>query len=470
MNDLTDQQLLRDYAERRSEAAFTELVRRHVDVVHSAAGRMTGDAHSAEDVTQAVFLALAHNAARLSRHPVLSGWLHTTARHLAAKTVRAATRRQFREQEAAAMNLSSSTEKDPPWADVAPHLDAALGDLNEAERDAVLLRYFEKKSAPEIAALLGTSPAAAQKRVTRAVERLRESFSRRGVTIGAAGLALVIGAHAVQASPAGFATTISSATLAASAVPASTAIATTKAIAMTTIQKTVVTITLATFAGAGVYEAHQAQQLRTQNRALKQQQASMAQPFLPAPNAGDDTANGLANLREENEQLKSNQTELLKLRGEVAALRSETTDADKKAKTAEQKLAAIESSASLFMAHEAATINAGKMMSLQFRVFADTNDNQFPTPAQFVNGQREGGPFRIGVEGIGAFEYINPGAGWREHPNTVVLRQRIAQQTVNGTWERIYAFADGSVQTALSNDGNFDAWEKINTYQAGTNQ
>ena len=208
MNALTDQQLLRDYAERRSEAAFAELVRRHVDLVHSAARRMTGEAHSAEDVTQTVFVALAQNAARLAEHPVLSGWLHTTARHLAAKTVRVTVRRQLREQEAAAMNPLLSAENEIPWEHVAPCLDAALGELNEIERDALLLRYFEKKSAPEIAALLGISNAAAQKRVSRAVERLREFFAQRGLTAGTGGLAVVINANAVQAAPLGLAVTI----------------------------------------------------------------------------------------------------------------------------------------------------------------------------------------------------------------------------------------------------------------------
>jgi RNA polymerase sigma factor (sigma-70 family) len=464
VNDPTNQQLLRDYAERHSEVAFTELVRRHVDLVHSAARRMTDDTHSAEDVTQAVFMALAQNAARLSRHPVLSGWLHTAARHLAAKTVRAAARRQLREQEAAAMNQPSANE--PSWDDVAPHLDAALGELNDAERDAILLRYFEKKSAPEIAALIGTSTAAAQKRVTRAVERLRESFSRRGVTIGTGGLALVLGAHAVQAAPMGFAATISTTTLAAPAVSAAGLITTTKALVMTTLQKAIVAITLATLAGAGVYEARQASQLRKQNQALEQQQAPLAEQLRQLRN-NEDAANGLASLRQENEQLKSNQTELIKLRGEVGALQREANDADQRAKAAEDKLSAAFSSASVFKGHEAATINSAKMLSLQFLVFAGNHDNQFPTNLIQLR-QQMGSDFSNSA--IGLFEVIAPGTNWSAHPNAVVLRERIAQQAIDGTWERIYAFADGSVQKALSNDGNFEAWEKVNTYSPPPSQ
>ena len=65
MNCLSDQQLLRDYALRRSEAAFAELVRRHLDFVYSAALRMVRDGHLAEDVSQSVFMALARNAQQL---------------------------------------------------------------------------------------------------------------------------------------------------------------------------------------------------------------------------------------------------------------------------------------------------------------------------------------------------------------------------------------------------------------------
>ena len=86
MNNLTDQQLLSDYAGCRSETAFAELVRRHVDFVYSAAVRMVRDAHLAEDVTQTVFVALAQNAQSLMDRPVLSGWLHRTAQNLAANS------------------------------------------------------------------------------------------------------------------------------------------------------------------------------------------------------------------------------------------------------------------------------------------------------------------------------------------------------------------------------------------------
>jgi len=217
VNEATDQQLLRDYAERDSEAAFTELVQRRIDLVYSAAFRMTGSAHSAQDVTQAVFVTLAHNAGRLTRHPVLSGWLHTTARNVAAKHVRATLRRQQHEQEAAAMNELLSTAPDASLDAIVPHLDAAIGELSESDRDAVLLRYFEGKSASEMATILGVSDEAAQKRVIRAVDRSREFFTKRGVTVGTSGLVLVISANAVQAAPAGLASTISAAALAGTA-------------------------------------------------------------------------------------------------------------------------------------------------------------------------------------------------------------------------------------------------------------
>src|SRR5262245_31225449 len=105
---------------------------------------MVCDAHLAQDVTQAVFIALAKNAAQLTNRPILSGWLHRTAQNIAAQTVRTDVRRRAREQEAAAMNELLSATPDASWEQLAPHLDAALGELDESGRDALLFRYFER--------------------------------------------------------------------------------------------------------------------------------------------------------------------------------------------------------------------------------------------------------------------------------------------------------------------------------------
>ena len=84
-----DLELLRRYGTERSEAAFTELVKRHIDLVYSAALRqVSGDMPAAEDVTQAVFVDLARKAPRLGRHTSLAGWLYTSTRFLAAKARR----------------------------------------------------------------------------------------------------------------------------------------------------------------------------------------------------------------------------------------------------------------------------------------------------------------------------------------------------------------------------------------------
>jgi RNA polymerase sigma factor (sigma-70 family) len=325
VNSWTDQQLLHDYAEHRSEAAFAEIVRRYVDLVYSAALRMVCDAHLAEDVTQGAFVALARNARRLTDHSVLSGWLHRTAQNLAANVVRSDVRRRAREQEAATMNELLAAGPETNWEAIAPHLDAALGDLSEAERDVVLLRYFERKSAQEMAGILGISDEAAQKRVSRAVERLREFFSKRNITVGAGGLAVLISANAVQSAPVGLAVTISASVALAGTTAAATAtVITTKVIAMTTLQKAIIGTALVAAVGTGIYEAHQASQLRDQVQTLQRQQAPLVEQNRQLQMELDDATNQLAAMLAENEQLKSNsnENELLKLRGEVTRLRA----------------------------------------------------------------------------------------------------------------------------------------------------
>lgn len=322
---MSDQELLRDYTEHRSEAAFAELVRRHVDLVYSAALRMVCDAHLAEDVTQGVFLALSQNAHRLKDRPVLSGWLHRTAQNLSANTVRSDVRRRAREQEATLMNEILSDNSDTRWEEIAPHLDDALCELNEPDRDALLLRFFERKSAKEMAQILDTSEVAAQKRVNRAMGHLRHYFVKHGVTVGASGLVTAISANAIQSAPIGLAATISIAAASAGITIGTTA-AISKSIAMTLLQKTLFTGTLAIAVGTGIYETHQSWTLQSQVQALQQAQSPLTEQVKQLMQERDTATNALALLQGETERVQKERAELLSLRGEVGLLRRQTNE------------------------------------------------------------------------------------------------------------------------------------------------
>src|SRR5207249_4905717 len=210
-----DAQLLRRYAEAGSESAFGELVSRHIDLVYSAALRQVGgDAHLAQDVTQIVFADLAGKARAVSHHGVLTGWLYQATRYAASKVVRTERRRANREKEAVAMRELSS---DANWERLGPVLDEAMSRLGAKDRDAVLLRYFERKELRAVGDALGTSEEAARKRVSRALERLRRYLTTRGVTLSAAMLATALTGNAVQAAPAALAGAISAAVFAGAA-------------------------------------------------------------------------------------------------------------------------------------------------------------------------------------------------------------------------------------------------------------
>lgn len=210
MAQTDDMQLVQEFATARSEAAFAELVRRHLPLVYSTALRRTGNPHAAEEIAQAVFLTLARKAASLPPRTVVSGWLYHTARLTAANYLRGEARRQQREQEAYMNSLSDGAEA-AVWPQIAPLLDDAMAALGEADRNAVVLRYFENKPLEEVGLALGTTADAARMRVNRALEKLRHLFARRGVALGATLLAGALSAHCVQAAPAGLAAAISKA-------------------------------------------------------------------------------------------------------------------------------------------------------------------------------------------------------------------------------------------------------------------
>jgi RNA polymerase sigma factor (sigma-70 family) len=201
----TDADLLRRYVHERDEPAFAELVQRHLGLVYSVAlRRVGGDAHLAEDVTQRVFAVLARKALTLVGRPTLSGWLYTTAHLTSAVVVRGERRRKVHESEAQLMqNTLSSSEPAADWTRLRPVIDDVMIALKEDDREAIALRFFEKRSFVEVGAALRVTEEAARKRVDRALEKLRTLLMQRGITSTTAALGIALPAFAAIDSPAG---------------------------------------------------------------------------------------------------------------------------------------------------------------------------------------------------------------------------------------------------------------------------
>lgn len=200
--------LLRQYAEQASEAAFAELVKRHVNLVYSAALRKTRNPHAAEEITQAAFILLAKKARVLGKNTILSGWLYQATRLIAANFLRREIRRVRREQEACMQSSIHETESEI-WVLIEPLLEEAMGRLNQTELNAIVLRFFEGKSFQEIGAALGGSENAAKKRVGRALDKLRKFFAKRGVGTTTAVIAGLMAVNSVQAAPPALANSVS---------------------------------------------------------------------------------------------------------------------------------------------------------------------------------------------------------------------------------------------------------------------
>ncbi len=213
MQPTGDSALLCQFAENHSDEAFATLVTRHINLVYSVALRHVGDPHHVEEITHAVFIILAKKAASLRHDKALSSWLFQTTHLTANNFVRSEMRRHHREQEAYMQSTFNESDADV-WKQIAPFLDTAVAGLNEIDRRAIVLRFYEGRNLREVGAALGANEDAAKKRVTRALEKLQKFFTKRGVNSTTATLAGAISANSIQAAPAALVKTITAVALA----------------------------------------------------------------------------------------------------------------------------------------------------------------------------------------------------------------------------------------------------------------
>jgi RNA polymerase sigma factor (sigma-70 family) len=205
-----DSHLLRLWAREHRQSAFSALVARYAGVVFGTAlRRLSGHRALAEEAAQNVFMLMAAKADSLARHPCLGAWLHRAAMWEAGSMDRneAVHARKLNELAAAMHDESNLPDSSPGTL---PDLDAALERLAEPDRRVLILRFFEQCNFREIAKRIGMSEAAAQKRASRALQRLSAQLHRRGITAGTAVVAAALPSLFSQPAPAAVVTRLAS--------------------------------------------------------------------------------------------------------------------------------------------------------------------------------------------------------------------------------------------------------------------
>ena len=314
MPSSSDKELLEQFAAARSNRAFAELVERHLGMVYAVALRRTGgDSVLAQEICQQVFIDLARKAGQLLDHPSLVAWLHRSTCFATATVIRREARENAKRSAIALLMDPSSPPAIPESEEILTHLDAAVGELSESDRAAILLRFFENRSFGDIGAELGVSGEAARKRVDRAVERLRSILSSRCVHVSITSLVSVLLSSMAIPPPAALAATVCQ----ACAFSATTPITTITAIAMTKTKIGILATALAAAVSLNIAQFAINRDLRSKvaSPALDLE-GELAEP-LPQPAALPVVGS------EPSDSRPQDQGELLRLRGKVSQLRNQ---------------------------------------------------------------------------------------------------------------------------------------------------
>lgn len=470
MND-EDQTLLERYAREESEPAFAELVRRHVDMVWGAARRITGDADLARDVAQTVFTDLARKARYFPSAVSIPGWIYRATTMAARNALRTRIRRQRRESEA--MHIHPSEAVHPEACGIAidrlmPLLDQGLQTLSEPDREAVVLRFFARKSLAEIGRALAISDDAAQKRISRALERLKAFFEMQGQTVPAAVVLSVLTTAAAAAAPAG----VTAAVAATSCAAASSMGMVGSSLSWITgmgqqiaIMKTKILVASLASAAVGTPLILQSNALSD----LEHERAALA-PASVVVQLQDEEA-GLKAQRQlaaEWQQHLRDRAELEQLRAEAKRLQAVAAmnpDLQRDLGEAREKSAAARAAAKFAIDTVESeqlrvhTVNAMKHLGLAARIYATDHSDRFPGSFDLMTNELTGA--MSGGLTLDKFEFMPHEREINEtEPQMILFREKEPRRLPDGKWTRAYTFADGSVQQRESDTPDFTEWEK----------
>ncbi|HTI73275.1 MAG TPA: sigma-70 family RNA polymerase sigma factor [Candidatus Limnocylindria bacterium] len=449
MND--DLTLLHRYAKDGDEAAFADLVQRHVNLVWGAAQRITGDADQARDIAQIVFCDLARKAKTLPAATVLAGWLHRSASLAALKLLRTNIRRQERETLAMLDPTSDSEPTHRAAQALMPYVDEALASLPEGDRNAVVLRFFGGQNFAQIGATLGATDDAAQKRVSRAVEKLRAHFQHRGINVSQGVIAAGLGIASTHAAPPGAALFLTATAVgSAASAPLITAL-----VAMKT--KLILIAAIAATATLALWEHHQIASLQQANARLIQSQSSSDPDPSTASTTGSTTQTAtdapleLARLRAEVRELRATvkkQSAALAIQTQPHPVNSSVLPPEEFPDTPEEAVSGR-------------VINTLKNLGLAARVYATTHAGKLP--ATFEELGRDG-QHSDGSSLEDKFEFLpQPRPLFDTDVDLIIFREKTPRLRANGTYERTYTHVDGAVQRRSSPTPDFSEYEKAGT-------
>jgi RNA polymerase sigma factor (sigma-70 family) len=462
------QQLLRDYVANGSEAAFRELLAHYLNLVHSAAVRLVnGDRHLADDVAQTVFVDFARLAKTLPRKVQVGGWLYTHTCLVASSVMRGERRRLERERKVVEMN-SIEDHTDANLAQITPVLDEAMNKLAIEDRSAILLRFFERMDFRSVGEAIGTSEEAAKKRVSRALDKLRDLLVARGVTLSSAALAAALTAEALKAAPAALLAAIAPVALSGGAASIGAALT---LVRFTTTSKVAVGVASAIVVAGVAFTAKQYQaqgKLRDDNLALRQQTEQLM-------TEAESLSNQVASLTVGKAAADNQLQELSRLRGEVGLLRKQVKEAAaervvKAEAPPQNKPADPQEQDQQFGIRK---MRDAKIWLYTFLKYSWDHQGQLPSDFEQVTNhlnQALRGDLNPGdvmrdpaefADSANQFEILYKGSinNFTNGATMLVMREKEAWQSVNGAWNRTYGFADGHTEIHHADNGNFAPWE-----------